>query len=72
MPDMDGIQTGKTIREYDRRATIVFVTSYEQYALQAFECEAFNYLLKPASKEKIQKTPQQYGSSKREAVDGNV
>ena len=54
MPDMDGIQTGKTIREYDRRATIVFVTSYEQYALQAFECEAFNYLLKPASKEKIQ------------------
>ena len=53
MPDMNGIETGKAIRDSDPDVIIVFVTSYSQFALEAYECEAFNYLLKPATKEKI-------------------
>jgi len=53
MPGLNGIQTGKLIRDIDPNVVIVFITSYPQYALEAFECEAFNYLLKPCTKEKL-------------------
>ena len=35
---------------------LVFVTAYAQYALQAFECEAVDYLVKPVSDERLQRT----------------
>ena len=35
---------------------LVFVTAYGQYAMQAFECEAVDYLLKPVATERLQKT----------------
>lgn len=35
---------------------LVFVTAYDQYAIQAFEAEAVDYLLKPVQAERLQKT----------------
>lgn len=35
---------------------LVFVTAYDQYAIQAFEAEAMDYLLKPVQAERLQKT----------------
>ncbi|MDB5930701.1 MAG: DNA-binding response regulator [Polaromonas sp.] len=35
---------------------LVFVTAYEQYAVQAFEAQAVDYLLKPVQAERLQKT----------------
>ena len=37
---------------YDRFETI-FVTAYDRYAIQAFECSAFGYILKPIKSEKL-------------------
>jgi two-component system LytT family response regulator len=52
MPEVDGFDV---IRHLDRDSTalIVFVTAYDQYALQAFEQHAFDYLLKPFSDERF-------------------
>jgi signal transduction histidine kinase len=36
-------------------ALVVFVTSAEEYAVHAFDCEAADYLLKPVSPERLQK-----------------
>lgn len=47
MPNINGIELGKSIRSKSSKTFIVFVTSYSQYAIEAYECEAFNYLLKP-------------------------
>jgi DNA-binding LytR/AlgR family response regulator len=44
MPSLNGIDAAKSIA---RRAHIVFCTAYEQYAVQAFEQGAIDYLLKP-------------------------
>ena len=44
MPGMNGIEAARAIA---RRAQIVFVTAYEQYAVQAFEQGAIDYLVKP-------------------------
>lgn len=53
MPGMSGIDTAKAIRTIDGSVVIVFITNYAQYALEAFECEAFHYLIKPISEERI-------------------
>ena len=37
---------------------LVFVTAYDQYAVQAFEAQAVDYLLKPVQAARLQKTVQ--------------
>lgn len=52
MPDINGIELGKAIRQQNANAFIVFVTAYPQFAIEAFDCEAFHYLLKPIDEHK--------------------
>jgi DNA-binding LytR/AlgR family response regulator len=44
MPGLSGVEAA---RQIGRRAHLVFVTAYDQYAVQAFENEALDYLVKP-------------------------
>lgn len=53
MPHLDGIETGKIIRRKKENVIIIFLTSHPEFALHAFECEAFHYLLKPCNTEKL-------------------
>lgn len=46
MPLLNGLDAGKLINSIDSRAIIVFVTNYPQYAIEAYDCSAFNYLIK--------------------------
>jgi two-component system, LytTR family, response regulator len=52
MPEMTGFEA---IAELNGREmpTVIFVTAYDQYALQAFEVHALDYLLKPFSRERL-------------------
>lgn len=54
MPGMLGIQLAKEIKLVNQDIHVVFVTAYQQYALDAFEVEAVGYLLKPYSLERVQ------------------
>ena len=47
MPEINGIELGKYINQKSPNTYIIFVTNYSQYAVEAFDCEAFHYLLKP-------------------------
>lgn len=47
MPGMDGIAVARALSELPQPPAIVFCTAYDQYALQALECQAVAYLLKP-------------------------
>jgi DNA-binding LytR/AlgR family response regulator len=53
MPGMGGIEAARQL--YDR-CHIVFVTAYDQYALDAFEQGAMDYLLKPVTGERLATT----------------
>jgi len=53
MPRMDGIALSRTLKEMKTRPRIVFVTAHREYAVEAFEIEAFDYLLKPFCEERI-------------------
>lgn len=53
MPDMTGMQAAAALQNSDASPKIVFVTGYSEYAVEAFERYAFDYLMKPASAERI-------------------
>ena len=53
MPDMNGINLGKIISKIYPEVKIIFITAYKDYAVDAFEVKAFDYLLKPYSEERI-------------------
>ncbi len=57
MPGMTGIEAARSIigRE-DNTCQIVFITAYDQYAVEAFEQGAIDYVLKPADRERLAKT----------------
>jgi len=50
MPGLSGMEAAKSIAGACR---IVFVTAFDQYAVEAFEQSAVDYLLKPVSKERL-------------------
>jgi two-component system LytT family response regulator len=52
MPELDGLEV---IREVgaDKMPAVVFITAYDEHALAAFEVHAFDYLLKPVSRERF-------------------
>jgi two-component system LytT family response regulator len=54
MPEMDGIAVVETVGPARMPATI-FVTAYDEYAVQAFEVHAIDYLLKPFGRQRLQK-----------------
>ncbi len=47
MPKMDGIELARHVGRMERPPAIIFVTAYESYAVQAFELNAIDYLVKP-------------------------
>ena len=50
MPEMTGVEVARHVAG---RCHVVFVTAYDQYAIQAFETGAVDYLLKPATDERL-------------------
>ena len=52
MPDANGFAIASA-RDTERTPAVVFVTAHEQFALQAFEANAVDYLVKPFSQERF-------------------
>jgi DNA-binding LytR/AlgR family response regulator len=50
MPEMTGVEVARLVGD---RSHVVFVTAYDQYAIQAFETGAVDYILKPATDERL-------------------
>jgi DNA-binding LytR/AlgR family response regulator len=61
MPGMTGIEAARRIIPLDRDddawpPEIVFITAYDQYAVEAFEQGAIDYVLKPAERTRLERT----------------
>ncbi|KOY83798.1 DNA-binding response regulator [Lysinibacillus macroides] len=56
MTEMDGIEFASKVRKLSYLIDIVFVTAYEQYAIEAFTVQAVDYILKPFDRERLTKT----------------
>lgn len=60
MPGQDGLEAAAELADEWPQGTpfpaLVFVTAYDQYAVQAFEAQAVDYLLKPVQAARLEKT----------------
>lgn len=56
LDDVGGITLGKKIAETNPDIKLVFVTAYEHFAVEGFELNAVDYVLKPFSEERLAKT----------------
>lgn len=70
MPEMTGLELGAIIKEMDNPPALVFVTAFENYAVQAFDVDAVDYVLKPFSDQRVQqaveKIKKYFSSDKKE------
>lgn len=52
--DINGIEVAKRIREFDNSAIIIFLTSHKDWMEEAFDVQAFHYLIKPIDRKKLE------------------
>ena len=53
MPKTSGMQLAEALHRLKNPPAIVFVTAYSEYALEAFEVDAIDYLMKPVDPERL-------------------
>lgn len=53
MPEVDGLEIGRLIRDSKRNTKIIYSTSHIEYSLKAYDNFPFHYLLKPIGKNKL-------------------
>lgn len=58
MPDASGVDVARELIRLDFSPIIVFATAYDQYAVDAFDVNAVDYLLKPFHEERLGETMQ--------------
>ena len=56
MPQISGIELAKILMDKENPPMIIFVTAYDEFALEAFQVNAIDYLLKPIDKEQLRQT----------------
>ncbi|MEP6629102.1 MAG: LytTR family DNA-binding domain-containing protein [Lapillicoccus sp.] len=53
MPGLDGLDLAKVLARFADRPQVVFVTAYEEHAVDAFELQATDYVMKPIRTERL-------------------
>ncbi|MGN7974220.1 LytR/AlgR family response regulator transcription factor [Serratia sp. 22264] len=53
IPSLDGVLLAQNISKFTHRPSIIFITAYKEHAVEAFEIEAFDYILKPYHEARI-------------------
>ena len=53
IPSLDGVLLAQNISQFAHKPFIVFITAWKEHAVEAFELEAFDYILKPYQESRI-------------------
>ena len=53
MPGMDGVSAARRMQRLERPPQVIFVTAFERYAVDAFDLQALDYLVKPVRAERL-------------------
>jgi two-component system response regulator AlgR len=72
MPQMGGLEFARHLANLDHPPAVIFVTAHDQYAIDAFEVNALDYLLKPVRATRLEAALQKAratGAVRRDAVD---
>jgi two-component system response regulator AlgR len=72
MPQMSGIEFARHLARLEHAPAVIFVTAHDQYAIEAFEVNALDYMLKPVRAPRLAaalRKAQARGAPAREALD---
>ncbi len=72
MKNMNGMETAKRLRQLDFRGFLIFITVLKELVFQAFEVQAFDYLLKPVQEDHFAKTMRRLLDCMKNAKDKNL
>jgi DNA-binding LytR/AlgR family response regulator len=53
MPGLDGLELARVLRRFERPPAVVFVSAFDDAAVDAFELDALDYLVKPVSRKRL-------------------
>jgi DNA-binding LytR/AlgR family response regulator len=68
MEDMNGIETARKIREYDKEVRIIFTSISSEFAVESYDVAAYGYIVKPVSRDKLDRLIDRY----REEADAGA
>ncbi|MEC7819102.1 MAG: LytTR family DNA-binding domain-containing protein [Pseudomonadota bacterium] len=55
MPEVDGLSVARSLAKKATRPAVVFVTAHDNYAVEAFDLDAVDYVLKPVKSERLER-----------------
>ena len=53
MPGLDGLSVARKLAKHEQRPAIIFVTAHDHFAVEAFDTEAVDYVLKPVAQDRL-------------------
>ena len=54
MPELDGLEVARRLNQQGSKAAVIFTTAYSEHALEAFDANAIDYLLKPIRQARLE------------------
>jgi len=55
MPEVDGLGVARKLAEQDNPPAVIFVTAHDHFAVEAFDLEAIDYVLKPVAADRLER-----------------
>jgi two-component system response regulator AlgR len=55
MPEVDGLTVARELAAMEQRPAVIFVTAHDDFAVEAFDLDAVDYVLKPVSPERLER-----------------
>jgi len=55
MPEADGLAVARQLVQRATRPAVIFVTAHDQFAVEAFDCDAVDYVLKPVAQDRLER-----------------
>lgn len=69
MDELNGMEVARILREKAPQLELVFATAYAEYAVEGYQVQALDYLLKPINLEKVTRVLKRYLEKQPEEVD---
>ena len=70
MPLADGLTVARTLCTRADPPAVIFVTAHDSFAVEAFDCDAVDYVLKPVSPDRLQRAVQRVSTRRVAMKDG--
>lgn len=69
MPIMDGIETAKALSKLPDKPSVIFITAFDNFAVEAFDLDVVDYVLKPVASDRLQRAITRVYESRENALN---